>query len=282
MKDDNRPVAFQGEPGANGDLAARSVFPGRPTLPCFSFEDVFAAVEDGSAAYALIPIDNSIAGRVAVIHALLPHSTTHIIGEHFQPIEHKLLGIPGSTLETIKTVRSHVHALAQSRKFLNEHKYRSEVAQDTAGAAREVAEMGDTSVTAIAPALAGELYGLVELASDISDAPNNTTRFLVLSLEKVMPPQNETPVITSIFFRTRSVPAALYKAIGGFAANSIDLLKIESYLGDDFKLADFYIEAQAHPQNIGMQHAMDELRFFSEKIRVLGTYPADPFRQQAK
>lgn len=273
------PVAFQGEPGANGDIASRLVFPDRDTLPCLEFEDVFSAVESGAAEYALIPIDNSIAGRVAMIHTLLPHATTHIIGEHFQPIEHVLLGLPGATLESVKKVRSHVHALAQCRKFIAQHGFQAEVAQDTAGAAREVSELGDPTIAALAPALAGELYGLIPLAAKIADHDENVTRFLVLSLTEQMPPNDGRPVITSLFFRLKSVPAALYNAIGGFAKDGINLLKLESYLGEHFQTAFFYIEALGHPENERMHDALEILKSFSEEVRILGTYPASPFRE---
>lgn len=274
------PIAFQGELGANSDIAARSVFPNNATLPCLIFADVFTAVREGKADYAMIPIDNSIAGRVADIHHLLRDTDTVIIGEHFQLIEHRLFGIPASTLETIREVHSHVHALAQCRTYLREHKLRAVVTEDTAGAAREVREKGDPTIGAIASPLAGTLYGLAELARNIEDAEHNTTRFVIIAREARIPEQGtDEKVITSIFFRLRSVPAALYKAIGGFATNGINLLKLESYLGDGFQSAEFYIEAEAHPDDTAMKLALQELEFFSEEVRFLGTYPAHPYRK---
>lgn len=273
-------VAFQGEKGAYSDLASRSVFPESTTIPCATFEDVFRAVEDGSANYALIPIDNSIAGRVADIHTLLPNAKARIIGEHFQPIEHKLLGVPGATLENIKTARSHAHALAQCRAFLKKHTITASVAYDTAGAAKEVSEKKDPGVAAIASSLAGELYGLEILAHDIEDTAHNTTRFLIFSLKN----ENEyagDDAITSIFVRLKSVPAALYKSIGGFAAHNINLIKLESYLGDRFMTADFYIEAEGNPESEGMKKALEELKFFSSEMRILGTYKAHSYRNAA-
>lgn len=273
------PIAFQGEPGANSDIAARAVFPDSVTLPCLIFADVFTAVREGKADYAMIPIDNSIAGRVADIHHLLRDTDTAIVGEHFQPIEHRLFGVPEATLESIREVHSHIHALAQCRKYLHTHKFKAVVAEDTAGAAREVQERGDPAIGAIASPLAGTLYGLVELARDIEDAEHNTTRFVIIAREVHIPKQGSGKVITSIFFRLRSVPAALYKAIGGFATNGINLLKLESYLGEGFQSAEFYIEAEAHPEDPTMKLALQELEFFSEEVRSLGTYPAHPYRK---
>lgn len=276
------PIAFQGEFGANSDLAARAVFPNRKTLPCMIFEDTFTAVREGKAGYAMIPIDNSIAGRVADIHHLLRGVDTYIVGEHFQPIEHRLLGVPGTTLKTIREVRSHVHALAQCQKYLRKHGLKVIAAEDTAGAAREIAEKRDPTIAAIASPLAGKLYGLVELARNIEDTAQNTTRFIIIAREAHTPKQGTAKVITSIFFRLRSVPAALYKAIGGFATNGINLLKLESYLGEGFQSAEFYIEAEAHQDDPLMKLALAELRFFSEEVRLLGTYPMHPYRQRRK
>ena len=275
---ENLPVAFQGERGANSDIAARAVYPEHETLPCTTFDDAFAAVREERAAAAMIPIDNSIAGRVADIHTLLPHAKVKIIGEYFQPIEHRLLGVKGSSLETIKEVRSHIHALAQCRNYITAHKFKPIVAEDTAGAARQIAELNDPTVAAIATPLAKELYGLEELARDIEDAEKNTTRFIIVTKEAVVPSQ-DTPCITSIFFTVRSVPAALYKAIGGFATNGVNLIKLESYIGKDFSSAHFYVEAEAHVDEQRMKYAMEELQFFSSDIEVLGTYPSHPARK---
>lgn len=276
---DKRPVAFQGASGSNSDIAARALFRDRETLPCVTFDEAFEAVEDGRAECAVIPIDNSIAGRVADIHTLLPHRSTHIVGEYFQPIEHTFFGVPGSTLETVRTVRSHVHALAQCRMFIQKHGYAAEVDYDTAGAAHKVAEATDISVAAIAPPLAGELYGLISLATDIADKRENVTRFLLLSQKRKLPAIDDGPFITSIYFKLRSVPAALYKAISGFATNGINLIKLESYLGEGFQTAEFYIEAEGHPDERLMKLALDEMRFFTEEVRILGTYPKHSYRQ---
>src|SRR5689334_14740088 len=222
-------IAFQGAPGAYSDLACRRVFPTMRTLPCNAFEDAFAAVHEGRARLAMIPVENSVAGRVADIHHLLPHSGLHIIGEHFERVNHHLLAPPGATVETLRTVRSHVHALSQCRKLIRELKLQPVVAADTAGSAREVAELADPSVAAIASELAGEIYGLVSLRQNIEDAEHNTTRFLVMAKEKREAPPGGL-VVTSFVFRVRNVPAALYKALGGFATNGVNMTKLESYM----------------------------------------------------
>src|SRR5580658_958864 len=224
-----RLIAFQGAPGAYSDLAGRHVFPKLQTLPCTQFEDAFAAVRDGEAALAMIPIENSVAGRVADIHHLMPDSGLFIIGEHFEPVHHHLLALPGATLQTIKTVRSHVHALGQTRNFLRQHGLTPVVAVDTAGAAAELAENCDASVAAIASELAGKIYGLKSLAQNIEDAAHNTTRFLVMSREAKRAPRGQ-PTVTTFVFNVRNVPAALYKALGGFATNAVNMTKLESYM----------------------------------------------------
>lgn len=274
----NLPIAFQGELGANSDIAARAVFPGRQTLPCVTFDDAFSAVREGTAAYAMIPIDNSIAGRVADIHRLLPHAKVKIVGEYFQPIEHRLWAITGATLEHITEAHSHIHALAQCRNYLNNHHIKPVIAEDTAGAAREVAERKDSTIAAIASPLAGELYGLTELARGIEDAEQNTTRFIIVAKEGIIPPI-ETPSITSLFIKLQSVPAALYKAIGGFATNEINLIKLESYIGADFQSAYFYIEAEAHINDERMKKALEEIALVTEEVEIIGTYVAHPSRK---
>lgn len=276
-----RPIAYQGEPGANSDIAARAVFPDRDTLPCLTFEDVFNAVDEHRAEYALIPIDNSIAGRVADIHLLLRHTSTYIIGEYFLPIQHSLLALPGATLDSIREARSHVHALAQCKKFLTAHNITSHVTHDTAGAAREVSEQDSLALAAIATPLAGKLYGLVEITPNIQDTPTNTTRFLILSCKSYIPELTSGSTqsfITSIFFSLPSEPASLYNAIGGFAANKINILKIESYLGKEFQTAEFYMEVEGHLEEEGTRKGIADLTKFSSTTRILGTYEASSFR----
>jgi prephenate dehydratase len=274
-------IAYQGEPGANSDAACRAVVPELEPLPCQTFEDAFDAVESGRAELAMIPVENSIAGRVADIHHLLPESGLHIVGEYFMPIHFQLMASPGTRLSQVRTVRSHAHALGQCRRILREHAWNGVVADDTAGAAREVAELADPSVAALAPRLAAELYGLDVLAEDVEDEHHNTTRFLVLSREPREPALGEGQVITSFVFRVRNVPAALYKAMGGFATNGVNMTKLESYqLGGTFFATQFYADVEGHPKDAALALALEELAFFSTHVRVLGTYPAHPFRAQ--
>jgi prephenate dehydratase len=272
-------IAYQGEPGANSDAACRDAVPGTEPLPCATFEDAFDAVETGLAELAMIPVENSIAGRVADIHHLLPESGLHIVGEYFMPIHFQLMAAPGATLEQIRTVRSHAHALGQCRRFLRERGWSGVVADDTAGAAREVAELADRTVAAFAPRLAAELYGLQILAEDVEDEHHNTTRFLLLAREPREPALGDGPVITTFVFRVRNVPAALYKAMGGFATNGVNMTKLESYqLGGTFFATQFYADVEGHPKDTGLALALEELAFFSVHLRILGTYPASPFR----
>ncbi|GAB4176224.1 MAG: prephenate dehydratase [Thalassobaculales bacterium] len=279
-----RRIAFQGEPGAFSEMACRAVRPDLSPLPCPSFEDMLAAVQEGRAGFAMVPVENSLAGRVADIHHLLPESGLHIIGEHFQPIRLNLLALPGTAIGDIRTVRSHGVALLQCRGMIRRHGWTRVTAQDTAGSAREIKEMGDPSVAAISSALAAETYGLDILARDIEDAAHNTTRFLLMTRQGVIPPLNGTKCVTTIVFKVRSVPAALYKALGGFATNGINLTKLESYmLGGSFEAAQFYVDAEGHPEDRAMRLALEELRFFCPKgaVRVLGVYPAHPYRLES-
>jgi len=272
-------IAYQGEPGANSHIVCVQHYPDAEALPCASFEDVFAAVDTGEADLALIPIDNSIAGRVADIHHFLPGSGLHIIAEHFLRIRFHLMGVPGTTLETIKTVHSHVHALGQCRKIIAEHHWRPLIAGDTAGAAREIVEANDVTQASISPPLAAEIYGLEVLARDIEDEEHNTTRFVLLSPEFVQAPAGNGPVVTSFIFNVRNLPAALYKALGGFATNGVNMTKLESYMvNGEFTATQFLAEVDGHPDDLGLSRALEELTFFTTEVKVLGVYPADPFR----
>jgi prephenate dehydratase len=274
-------IAYQGEPGSNSDAACRAQYPGLQPVPCPTFEDAFAAVTAGDCDLAMIPIENSIAGRVADIHHLLPDSGLHIVGEYFMPIHFQLLALPGATIGTIRTVRSHTHALGQCRRLVRGHGWRPVVADDTAGAAREVADLRDPTVAALAPRLAAELYGLQMLAEDVEDEHHNTTRFVALAREAHEPPPANGPVITTFVFRVRNVPAALYKAMGGFATNGVNMTKLESYqLGGTFFATQFYADVEGHPKDTPLALALEELAFFSAYLRVLGTYPASPFRAE--
>lgn len=272
-------IAYQGEPGANSDTVCRDNYPDASPIPCASFEDVFAAVRHGEADRAMIPIDNSLAGRVADIHHFLPTSGLHIIAEHFQRIQFTLLGTPGCTMDTIRSVHSHLHALGQCRKIIKKHGWEPVIAGDTAGAAREIAEADDSSRAAISPPLAAEIYGLTVLAEDIEDEEHNTTRFVVLSPEPVRAPAGNGPVVTSFIFNVRNLPAALYKALGGFATNDVNMTKLESYMvGGKFAATQFLAEVDGHPDEPGLARALEELGFFTDHVKILGIYPADPFR----
>jgi len=276
-------IAFQGMLGAYSHLACRAAFPKMMPLPCAQFEDAFAAVQKGRARLAMIPVDNSVAGRVADIHHILPHSGLHIIGEHFERVNHHLLAVPGASLKTLKRVESHVHALGQCRKFIRKHKLTPIVAADTAGSAKDVAERGDKSVAAIASRLAAEIYGLKSLASNIEDADHNTTRFLIMSPTPLKTNPKKGPFVTSFVFRLRSVPAALYKALGGFATNGVNMTKLESYMiGGSFNAVQFYADIEGHPSDASVKLALEDLRFYSQDVIILGTYPAHPFRKAKK
>jgi len=280
--DPDKVIAFQGLPGAYSDLACRDVFPRLKTLPTDTFEETFAAVEKGRARLAMIPIENSVAGRVADIHHLIPHQRLHIIGEHFQRVEHHLLAVPGAKLSDLRIVRSHVHALSQCRKAIRKLGLTAIVHADTAGAAKEVAERGDKSVAAIASELAASIYGLKSLKANMEDAAHNTTRFVILARE-AQDPGLKVPTMTSFVFRVRNIPAALYKALGGFATNGVNMTKLESYMvNGSFVSAQFYAEIDGHPDSPPVSLALEELRFYSDEVRILGVYPAHPFRKRAK
>jgi prephenate dehydratase len=279
----SKKIAFQGEPGANSHIAAQEVHPDWEALPCPTFEDAFAAVNDGAARLGMIPIENSIAGRVADIHHLLPTSGLHIIGEHFLPIHFQLLGLPGAELGTIKSVHSHVHALGQCRKIIRRLGLKAVVAGDTAGSAREVAEAGDPTRASLAPRLAADLYGLKILAEDVEDEAHNTTRFIILSKEPQWAAPRNGTLVTSFVFMVRNLPAALYKALGGFATNGVNMTKLESYMLEGrFLATQFYAEVDGHPKDPPLKRALEELEFFSRELHILGVYPAHPFRETMK
>ncbi len=272
-------VVFQGEPGANSHIACRDVYPDAKAVPAPTFEDCFQAVASGEADLAMIPIENSLAGRVADIHHLLPTSDLSIIGEYFLPVHHQLLGVRGATIDELEVVQSHVHALGQCRKIVRELGVSAEVAADTAGSARFVAELGDPKRGALASRLAAEIYGLDILREDVEDEAHNTTRFVILSREALRAPAKNGPVVTSFIFRVRNVPAALYKALGGFATNGVNMTKLESYqLGGKFFATLFYADVEGHPDDHSVALALEELQFFTAEFRIVGVYPASPFR----
>lgn len=272
-------IAFQGEPGANSHLAISEAFPNAIALPCPTFEDAFAAIDSGEADLGMIPIENSVAGRVSDIHHLMPDAGLHIVGEWFLPVRHQLLGVKGSKIEDIKSVESHVHALGQCRNVIRKLGVKPIVAGDTAGSAREIAERGDSTRAAIASRLAAEIYGLDILAADIEDEAHNTTRFMLLSREPRWAKQGSGLIITTFVFRVRNVPAALYKAMGGFATNGVNMTKLESYMVEgNFFATQFYADVEGHPDDRGLAFALEELGFFSKEFRIIGVYPAHPFR----
>lgn len=276
-----RRIAYQGEPGANSHLVCKQHHPDAEAVACASFEDVFAAVASGSADLAMIPIDNSLAGRVADIHHFLPTSGLHIVAEHFLRIQFMLMAVPGATIDGVKTVHSHVHALGQCRKIIKRHGWTPLISGDTAGAAREIAEAQDPTQAALAPPLAAEIYGLQILERDVEDEDHNTTRFVVLAREPRHAPVDAGPVVTSFLFNVRNLPAALYKALGGFATNGVNMTKLESYMvGGRFTATQFLAEVDGHPDEPGVARALEELAFFTTDVTILGVYPAAPFRAE--
>jgi prephenate dehydratase len=275
-------IAYQGVPGANSHIACQQAFPDMTPLACATFEDAFAAVEsEGKAALAMIPIENSLGGRVADIHYLLPESSLYIIREHYLDVQYQLLATKDATLEGLTEVRSHAQALAQCREQLAQLGVRTAARADTAGSAMEVAELGDPTIGALAPPLAGEIYDLQVLRSRFEDRIGNTTRFVVLSRARRDPDPKDGPCMTSLIFQVRSVPAALYKAMGGFATNGVNITKLESYIsGDRFSVARFYAEIEGHPADPAVAQAFEELDYFSKNVRVLGVFPAADYRKQ--
>ena len=276
-------ISYQGEPGANSHIACLDVYPDWEPLPCASFEDAFAAIIDGTADLGMIPIENSIAGRVADIHLFLPQAGLHIIGEYFLPIHFQLLALPEAELSTIRSVYSHVHALGQCRKIIRELGLKAIVTGDTAGSAREVAEWKDPTRASLAPALAAGIYGLKTLATDVEDEKHNTTRFIILSRTPQWLPRGEPHPVTTFLFRVRNVPAALYKALGGFATNGVNMSKLESYMvNGEFAATQFLADVDGHPEDPALRRALEELEFFSREVKILGVYPAHPFRLETQ
>jgi prephenate dehydratase len=274
-------IAYQGERGSNSHIACNEVFPNFEALPCRTFEDVFAAVEGGDARLAMIPVENTLAGRVGDIHHLLPSTSLKMIGEHYMRIRFQLMGLKGTDIGEIKRAYSHVMALGQCRQYLRERSIIAITAADTAGAARMVAERGDLTAAAIAPSLAAEEYGLDILAYDIEDAQHNTTRFVIMSRDPVTIKPEDGKAVTTFLFQVRNIPSALYKALGGFATNGVNMTKLESYqIEGSFNASQFYAEIEGHIDDPSVQLAMEELGFFSSSIKILGVYPAHPARDR--
>lgn len=278
--DPDNTIAFMGVEGANADLACRQAQPYMHTLPCASFEDVFDAVASGKAKLGMIPIENSQAGRVAEIHNLIPRTNLHIVGEYFQYIEHCLMAPKGATLESIKDVYSHPQALMQCREHLRELGITPHTYSNTAAAAADVAKWNDASKAAIASPLAAELYGLSVLKTHLQDADDNLTVFVLISREPGDPNPEKERVLTTLLFTVRNIPGALYKSLGGFATNGVNVVKLESYIpgGISRDAAQFFLTLEGHPSQKNVQQALEELGFFCRKVRVLGVYPADKKR----
>lgn len=277
-----RTIAFQGEPGAYSHQACREVYPDAVALPCQTFEGTVAALKEGRAELAMLPVENSTYGRITDIHHMLPNSGLSIIGEHFVRVHINLLGIPGAKLAGVKRAMSHTVLLGQCRGFLTEHGIERVIGADTAGSALAVSQTADPSLAALASEMAGEIYGLDILARHIEDNRNNTTRFLVMATEEQRP-EPSTDVMTTFVFRVRNIPAALYKAMGGFATNGVNMVKLESYMLDgSFTATQFYADIEGHPDHPAVQRAMEELEYFTSYLHVLGVYPAHEFRKQAR
>lgn len=273
-------IAFQGDPGAYSDIACGQAYKGLKTLPCPTFEDAFLAVSSGKAALAMIPIENTIAGRVADVHHLMQGSDLNIIGEHFLRIRHCLVGVRGAKIANLTHVHSHVMALPQCRQNLRALELKEVVNGDTAGACIEVAAKGDKTQAAIASELAAKIHGLEILKHDMQDRDDNVTRFVVLSKKPYAAKIPSGKAITSFIFEVKNIPAALYKALGGFATNQVNITKLESYVEGLLNAAEFYCEVEGHPDDVGMKRAFEELEFFTKSVRMLGTYPAHAFRRK--
>lgn len=272
-------IAFQGTFGAFSDMSCRAMFPKMESFPCITFEEAFASLESGAVDLAMIAVDNSLAGRVADVHHLLPQKKLFIVGEHFQPVSMCLLAVKGAQISDLKDVHSHTHALPQCRKVIKDLGLIPHVHADTAGAAADVAKWNDKSQCAIASKLAAEIYGLDILREGIQDIPNNTTRFLVFSREMERPAKDLGPVLTSFFFEVRNIPAALYKALGGFATNGVQMTKLESYIDPQFNVARFYAEVLGNLDDRALGLALEELQFFAKDVQIMGSYPAHSFRE---
>lgn len=272
-------ITFQGVAGAYSHIACRELFPDAEYIPCDTFEQATALVVNAAADIAVIPVENSNAGRVSDVHFLLPQTNLTIIGEHFLRVRHQLLALKGVKLEDIETAASHPQALAQCSHFLNKHNIKPLPRIDTAKSCEHIIADGNRTRAAIASSMAAELYGLEVLAADIENDKNNTTRFLIMTKDKFIPADDGSRFITSLVFKVKNIPAALYKALGGFATNGVNLTKIESYVvGGNFVPAQFYVEIEAHPESSAFVLALDELKFYSEDIHFLGTYKAHPKR----
>lgn len=282
-KEKYRTIAFQGMAGAYSDLACRRAYPELETVPSVSFDAAFRTVREKEADLAMIPVDNTLAGRVADVHYLILNGELYIIGEHFQLIRHCLLGLPGAKIEELTDVHSHVHAIPQCKQIIEDLQLDRHVVADTAKGASDIKKWGDKTQAAIGSELAASIYGLEILKKDVQDAAHNTTRFLIFSRENTVPEiEKEKTYLTSFIFEVRNIPAALYKALGGFATNGVQMVKIESYVDKHFNVARFYADVEGHINERSLQLAFEELNFFAKHVVMLGTYPAHIFRNTAK
>jgi prephenate dehydratase len=276
-------IAFQGELGAYGHQACVEARPDHEPLPCATFEDAIEAVRGGQAELGMIAVDNSTYGRVADVHHLLPDSGLHIVDEAFVRVHVNLLAVPGASLADVKRVRSMSILHGQCRAFLKKHRLKTLAWHDNAAAARDVAALGDKSEAALASELAGKIYGLEVLARHIEDQDNNTTRFLIMSRDRTWPDADGEGIMTSFVFRVRNIPAALYKAMGGFATNGVNMVKLESYmLNGSFTATQFYADIEGHPEDPAVKRAMEELAYFTTHLEILGVYPMHPFRRAVR
>ena len=276
-------VTFQGVEGAYSEIVSRRLFPQAEIVPCPRFADCCQQVRDGAADRAILPVENARAGRVAGIHDILPSSELRVVGEEYQEVRHALLGVAGTSLESIKRVHSHEQALSQCRLFIEQQGWEPRVHADTAGAARDLAALKNVEDAALASPLAARAYGLEILAANVQDEEENTTRFLILAREGLEYDPQVKDWITSLIFRVRSVPAALYKALGGFATNGVNITKLESYICDSkFRVAQFYADVEGNPNDESVRLALEELAFYSKEVKILGSYPAADFRRTGK
>ena len=276
-------VAFQGEKGAYSHLACLEVFPNADAIACSTFEETFQLAKDNSEYKIVIPIENSLVGRVADIHYLIPKYKLQIHSEHFQKVTHNLLGIKGSKIKDIKTVRSHSQAIGQCNKMISENKLKPVISADTAGSAKFISEKKDKTDSAIASELAAKIYSLEILKSNVEDESGNVTRFFIMGKDSKHPEHKDEKYITSCIFKLKSIPAALYKALGGFATNGVNLCKLESFsVKNTFDQVNFYIDIEGHIENPSLQKALEELGFHTQKLDILGVYEAHQFRLENK
>ena len=272
-------VSFQGIEGANSHLASKKLFPKAKIVPCETFEEVFDNVKTNRSDIGIIPVENSVAGRVAEIHNLMHKTSLKIVGEYFMKIELNLLGIKQANINEINNVRSHIHALSQCRKFIKKKKFKIIVSADTALAAKEISEENDNKESAIASSLAGKIYNLKVLKKNVEDSYKNVTRFILLQKKSIKVSSNKGKILTSLIFAVNNIPASLHKALGCFAVNNVNMTKLESYVNETFKQAEFYADIEGDIKDFNVNAALKEIKEYTKFVRILGTYYADRFRK---